>query len=146
MAAHHSDSRVQQAAEYDFRAVLSELTGLTYAAEDVRWHGHYVKCDAVGRDAGGTVVELAEIYARQDELHGAQPKKLSDDAARLMVAKRHCHPDATLRLVSSPVVIEQIQRSWRGLALTEMGIELTPIRVEAGVVASIKEAQHRQTR
>ena len=146
MTVHASDSTPQQDAEPLFRDALEELTGLTYSPEDVHCGDFYVKCDAVGRNENNDVIELAEIYARQDPLHGAQPKKLNDDAARLMIAQRHCYPDAILRLVSSPIVVDQIQRSWRHLALVEMGVELTPVQLDEETIASIRKAQHDQKR
>jgi len=64
MVDHPSDSRAQLDAEPLFKKLLSELTGLTYNSEWVRFDETYVDVDAVARDAEGNVVELADIYAR----------------------------------------------------------------------------------
>ena len=146
MAAHPSDSTAQFKAEPLFKEQLRQLTGLSYSSERIKFDGTYVDVDAVGRNAAGEVVELAEIYARQNRLSGGQLKKPTDDAARLLIARKHKYPTAQLRLAYSTIVVEQIEKSWRGSFLGEIGVQLTPIELDAETVSEIRRAQERQTR
>lgn len=147
---HASDSGEQLAAEELVRVVLAEQTGLSYFEERIDFEGEYIIIDAVGRDSAGKAVELVEIYARQGKLKGAQLKKPTDDASRLMLAQRHVKPKARkpkLRLAwCCADAVGQVQRGWRGKALDSMGIEMSVIDLDTLTVESIRSAQARQKR
>jgi len=46
----------------------------------------------------------------------------------------------------SSIVVDQINNSWRGLALSQMGVELTSIELDAKTVEAIRRAQADQVR
>jgi len=135
----HASSNEQQLEE-TVRTVLSALTGLTYRKERVEVDSEHVWIDAVGRDASGQVVELIEIYARYGALKGAQHKKPTDDAARLLVARAQFGDTPRLRLAwCSAEAIGQVRRGWRGRALEAMGVELVHVDPCRELVEAVRE-------
>lgn len=144
---HASDSTEQQMVEELVRRRLAAGTGLTYRRERVDVGSDHVMIDAVGRDADGEVVELVEIYARHGRLKGAQHKKPTDDAARLLVARARFPGVPRLRLAwCSAEAIGQVQRGWRGRALEAMGVELVLVELPVAEARRVQNAQARQYR
>lgn len=144
---HPSDSAAQQRVEECVRKLLGAMTGLVYVAERVDVGGEYVTIDAVGRNDAGEVVELVEIYARHGLLKGAQHKKPTDDAARLLLAQEQFPSSPQLRLAwCSAEAIGQVQRGWRGRALETMGVELMLVELSEEAARRVREAQTRQFR
>lgn len=144
---HASDSGEQQLAEDHVRRMLAARTGLTYRKERIDVGSEWVTIDAVGRDASGTVVELVEIYARHGKLKGAQHKKPTDDAARLLVARQRFRPRPTIRLAwCSAEAIGQVERGWRGRALEAMGVEFELVLLDDDAADEVRQAQVRQYR
>jgi hypothetical protein len=144
---HPGRSDEQQSAEGLILDLLAKQTGLTYTSEKVVCGDEYVEIDGVGRDESGKVIELVEAYARQGKLKGGQLKKPTDDAARLMLARKQFSPRPSLRLAwCCPEAIGQIERGWRGLALKEMNVQLTQIELDDKTEVAIRAAQIRQKR
>lgn len=147
---HASDSTPQQEAEVEVRKLLKrERPEYTFEPETIQCGDARVEVDIVVRTARDRVVELIDVYARQDKLAGGQLKKPTDDAARLKLAAEFVDwaGKPVLRLAwCSEVPVEQVKRSWRGAALKQMGVEIFAVPLSPESVEKIAAAQERQRR
>lgn len=139
---HPSGSGEQRAAEPLILTAVSATLGVPLAPRRLRLPGgSAVDVDGVGDDPS----VLVEVYAHQGPLRGAQPKKLSQDALKLMTVRETLLPGARLMLaLSDERAAAGVRRGWLGEALVLWNVEVVVVALDPAVVAALVSAQGRQ--
>jgi len=121
---------------------VAALLGVALAPRRLRLPGGAaVDVDGVADDPP----TLVEVYAHQGPLRGAQPKKLSQDALKLITVRETLMPGARLLLaLSDDVAAAGVRRGWIGEALALWGVEVVVVALDAEVTAGLVAAQARQ--
>jgi hypothetical protein len=140
--AHLSDSSEQRSAEAVILAgvaanVGKELVPRSLALPD----GARVDVDGVASDES----VLVEVFAHQGRMKGSQPKKVAQDALKLITLARS-RPDARLILAfgDSDAASCVQGRSWLAEALRTWGLEVVVTELNEATRAGVKAAQVRQ--
>lgn len=143
MTNHPSSSLAQQVAEAAILQLAAAALGVVLVPRRLKLPGG-AQIDVDGFH-GGPPATLVEVYARQGELRGAQPKKLRADAFKLLAARKLLYPNARLVLV---VASKEAERSfhagWTKEALAALEIEICRVSLDADAAAALAEAQRRQ--
>ena len=143
------DSSPQQVAEGIVRELLSNRLGVTL--EKRRFapsHGSWLEIDA----ASDEPLILAEIWAHQVKLKGAQPSKVMTDAMKLDFARTFLstgnRTDCRLVLCfADDSAADHFKgNSWMAQAIRNAGIEVVVVDLPEEVRAQIRQAQTRQYR
>ena len=141
---HASDSAVQLAAEPLMVQAVAAKIGVPLAKTRLPI-ADGVECEVDGASADGTV--LVEAFARQGAMRGAQPKKVSEDAFKLVtLAKGRTDVKLILAFADELAAKSVLGRSWKAEALRVWGIEVLVVELPEDVRAGIHEAQVRQFR
>jgi hypothetical protein len=103
--------------------------------------GAHVEIDAATDDEK----IVAEAYARQGRLKGAQPKKIAQDILKLALLKREVGREETRTIIAlaSGEARDSIS-GWLREAVHAFGIELRVVEISDGLRAEIRAAQARQ--
>ncbi|HVW18629.1 MAG TPA: hypothetical protein VHB30_10320 [Solirubrobacteraceae bacterium] len=141
---HPGDSAAQRAAEPLMVAAVAETIGVPLSKRRVRL-AEGVHCEVDGASADGRV--LVEAFAHQGAMRGAQLKKVSEDAFKLVTLARG---RAGIRLIvafaDELAAKSFLGRSWKAEALRVWGVEVLVVELHGDVRAGIRDAQVRQFR
>ncbi len=140
------DSAEQRDAETLILAALSAEIGVQLAQRRfVDARGAHVDVDGVAED--GSV--LVEAWAHQGPPKPAQKAKVAADALKLIWVDRSFYGGQARKILAlaDPVAAMHFQGgSWIAAALTDLGIEVCVVPLDARVRASLRAAQERQFR
>lgn len=143
-SAHASDSAVQLAAEPLMVQAVAAKIGVPLAKTRLPI-GDGVECEVDGASADRTV--LVEAFAHQGAMRGAQIKKVSEDAFKLVtLAKGHTDMKLILAFADELAARSVLGRSWKAEALRLWGVEVLVVELPDDVRVGIHEAQVRQFR
>lgn len=122
-------------------AALAERYGPLAPASLTLAGGARVDVDGVAPD--GSV--LVEAFAHQGRMRGSQPKKVAQDALKLITLRRE-HPDARLVLAfADPLAAASVTgKGWLAEALASWEIEIVVVDLEDDVRTGLNAAQVRQ--
>jgi hypothetical protein len=141
---HPSDSAVQLAAEPLMIAAVAQAIGVPLEkkrlplAEDAH-------CEVDGVSVDGNV--LVEAFAHQGALRGAQLKKVSEDAFKLVtLAKDRAGMRLIVAFADDLAAKSFLGRSWKAEAFRIWGVEVLVVALRGDVRAGIRDAQVRQFR
>ena len=139
---HQSDSSEQRSAESIIRAQIASDVGKGLVARSLLLpDGARVDVDGVADDES----VLVEIFAHQGRLKGARPKKVAQDALKLITLAR-TRPSARLILAFGDRVAAAsvLGRSWLAEALRTWNVEVLVVDLEEEVRRELLAAQARQ--
>lgn len=138
---HVSDSAVQRRAEEVILRQLSRDVGLSLSPQPITLGTVKVHVDGV--DADETL--LAEVYARQGALKGAQLKKISQDVLKLALLRRdERFANARTLIAFASEEARDSVRGWLREAAEQLEVELVVVDVPEELRADIRQAQARQ--
>ena len=146
---HAGDSSPQQQAEGIVRELLSNRLGVTL--EKRRFappEGNHLEVDAASEEP----LILAEIWAHQGKLKGAQPSKVMTDAMKLVFARSFLTKDnrTDCRLVlcfADDSAADHFKgNSWMAQAIRNANVEIVVIDLPEEAREQVRQAQTRQYR
>jgi hypothetical protein len=122
-------------------AALAERYGSLAPASLTLARGARVDVDGVAPDRSVFV----EAFAHQGRMRGSQPKKVAQDALKLITLRRE-HPGARLVLAfADPLAAASVTgKGWLAEALVTWEIEVVIVDLEADVLSALHAAQLRQ--
>lgn len=123
---------------------LSRKLGVTLLPERLRLGDGHLEIDGVSEDHG----VLVEAWAHQGPPKAAQKAKVTNDAFKLLAARRLVDHEVRLILLFADEEAARpfIGGTWRAAALRETGIEVEVAQLPARVRERIRLAQTRQYR
>jgi hypothetical protein len=139
-----SNSVVQSKAAGEIIAALNRQLGIALSPRPC-WirltTGAYVEVDAATADEK----VVAEAYARQGRLKGAQPKKIAQDILKLALLKREAGREETQTIIAlaSVEALDSIS-GWLRDAAHAFEVELRVVEIPDELRAKIRAAQARQ--
>ncbi len=94
----------------------------------------------------GPPAVLAEVFAHQGPLKGAQRHKLMSDALKLLATSKVLFASTARVLVvlTDDRASAGVRAGWRGSALKALGVEVRTVVLPAGVPERVRVAQERQ--
>ncbi|MDA0167029.1 hypothetical protein OM076_42605 [Solirubrobacter ginsenosidimutans] len=102
-------------------------------------------CEVDGVSADGNV--LVEAFAHQGKMIGSQPKKVSEDAFKLVtIAKTRTAARLMIAFADDVAAQSFMGKSWKAEALRAWGIEVVVVELHGDIRAGISSAQVRQFR
>lgn len=141
---HPSDSAAQRDAEPLMIAAIAEAIDVPLTKRRVELaNGAWCEIDGVSEDER----VLVEAYAHQGDVKGAQLKKVTEDAFKLVTLAR-TRPGSRLIIAFADDAAARkfLGRSWKAEALRTWGIEPLVVELDGEVRAGIQAAQVRQFR
>lgn len=141
---HVGDSAVQRVAEPLMVEAVAKVIGVPLAKKRLPL-AHGVQCEVDGVSADGKV--LVEAYAHQGTMRGAQLKKISEDAFKLVTLARG-RPGMRLIVAFADELAATsfLGKSWRAEALRIWSVEVLVIELHDDVRDDLRDAQVRQFR
>jgi hypothetical protein len=141
---HPGDSTVQQSAECLMVESVAETIGVPLLKKRLQL-ADGVQCEVDGVSADGNV--LVEAFAHQGAMRGAQLKKVSEDAFKLVtLAKGHAGMRLMVAFADDLAAKSFLGKSWKAEALRIWGVEVLVVELHGDVRAGIRDAQVRQFR
>jgi hypothetical protein len=141
---HPSDSAEQQAAEPLMIEAVAKTIGVPLAKKRLRL-ADGAHCQVDGVSADGKV--LVEAFAHQGIMRGAQPKKVSEDAFKLVtLAKGRDGMRLIVAFGDELAAKSFLGNSWKAQALRIWSVEVLVVELHGDIRAGIREAQVRQFR
>lgn len=138
---HQSDSAEQLSAESLIIVGLADEFGpLTPATVELPG-GARVEVDGVGPNGSAFV----EVFAHQGRMKGSQPKKVAQDALKLITLRR-AHPNARLVVAFGDEVAARsvLGQGWLAEALRTWEVEVRVVELDVEVTQRLVAAQVRQ--
>jgi hypothetical protein len=141
---HPGDSRVQRDAEILMLDWLAQELGVEVHPRRVEVGDGYLEIDGVSDDSR----VLVEAWAHQGPPKAAQKAKVTNDAFKLLAARRLLDGGARLILLLADEAAARpfVAGTWRAAALQEAGIEVLVAELPDQVRELIRAAQARQYR
>jgi hypothetical protein len=141
---HPGDSAVQLAAEPLMIVAVAQAIGVPLEKKRLPL-ARGAHCEVDGVSDNGNV--LVEAFAHQGALRGAQLKKVSEDAFKLVtLAKDRAGMRLIVAFADDLAAKSFLGRSWKAEALRIWGVEVLVVALRGDVRAEIREAQVRQFR
>lgn len=141
---HPGDSAVQRAAEPLMVEAVAQTIGVPLNKKRL-FLADGVQCEVDGVSDDGKV--LVEAFAHQGAMRGAQLKKVSEDAFKLVTL---ANGRADMRLIvafADNLAARSFHgKSWKAEALRIWGVEVLVVALHGDVRAGIRDAQVRQFR
>lgn len=141
---HPGDSEEQRDAEPLMIAAVAEAIGIPLSKRIVPMpDGARTEVDGVSAD--GRV--LVEAFAHQGKMIGSQPKKVAEDALKLItLAKDRPNTRLIVAFADEQAAKSFLGKSWKAEALRTWGVEVLIVELHAIVRNGIRDAQVRQFR
>lgn len=144
LTVHPGDSTVQLAAEPLMVAAVAKTIRVPLAKRRLPLAGG-VQCEVDGASADGMV--LVEVFAHQGEMRGAQLKKVSEDAFKLVTLARSRTGVRLIVAFADELAAKSfLGKSWKAEALRLWGVEVFVVELHGDLRAGIRDAQVRQFR
>lgn len=141
---HLSDSTAQRKAETRLVESLSQRLGIPLAK------GVWVLADGVRVEIDGMAPDrsvLVEVYARIGTLKGSQPKKVAQDALKLLAVREKARAegeDPRLILCFASQEATNSIRGWLRWVIEEQGVEMRVEELTDDMAAAVVRAQEGQ--
>jgi hypothetical protein len=143
-APHPSDSAVQRSAETLVITAVAKTVGTPLTKTRFQL-ADGIECEVDGASADGLI--LVEAFANQGAMRGAQLKKVSEDAFKLVtLAKGRTDMKLIIAFADQRAAKSFLGRSWKAEALRLWSIEVVVVELTADVCSGITDAQVRQFR